>query len=250
MYFVALIALIGGFILLLGSRKDMRRRRKILSTKATTIAAAPGSGTVEIQGAIVTGEEGTVLAPISGREVVYFRLIVSEQRSSGRNSHWVDIIKDEGCRSFYVDDGSGQTARVFPDLAHVILDREKVAQCGTLRNAPLELEELLRENGHSSTGLLGLNKTIIAYEEVLLPGQPIFAIGPARREGGPPVQDASYRSTPTTRLVLRPGEELEDELLLSSKSGKQLVNRLLGSFAGGVALMVIGGGMLAFEALR
>ena len=72
---------------------------------------------VEVRGRVIAGEEGLVRAPISGHAGVYYRVTVEEGRSSRGGSHWTKLFAETDGHSFYLDDGSGQLARVKPDGA-------------------------------------------------------------------------------------------------------------------------------------
>lgn len=237
---LAVVVLIIGIAAMASSRKDLRRRRRILDTPTSPIAEAPGSGLVEIKGRVLPGDQGLVRAPFSARSVVWFRVTVEELRNSGKSSTWVKVVSEVDGRTFYVDDGSGQTARVVPSGANVILDKQDVARSGTFRDAPPALEAFLQQRGVKSTSWFGLNKSMRYEEETLAPGDSLYALGRAKREPGPPVQTDGYRTTPTTRLLLESGIGEEEELILTNKTEEQLVSRLRTGFVTGVVVTAIG----------
>jgi E3 ubiquitin ligase len=211
---------------------NMKRRGRIIRTPTSPIAQAPGNGPVEIKGRIAPSEQGLVAAPFSGRQAVWVRVTVQERRSSGRSSYWKTVVNEADGRPFMVDDGSGQLARVMPPGANVILDAQKVADSGTFRDAPPHLEAFLNSRGLKSTSFLGFNKAMRYEEQVLAPGDDLYAIGPSRREPGPPVSDG-YRMVPGSQLVLYAGQGAAGELILTNKTEEQLVSRLLWGFVGG-----------------
>jgi hypothetical protein len=240
-FIIAVVVLILGVALIAAAQKDLRRRKRILDTPTSPIAQAPGSGLVEIKGRVLPGDQGLVRTPFSERNVVWFRITVEELRSSGKSSTWVKVLSETDCKTFYVEDGSGQTARVVPSGANVILDKQDVARSGTFRDAPPQLEAFLQQRGLKSTSWLGFNKSMRYEEETLSPGDPVYALGRAKREPGPPVQTDGYRTTPTTRLLLEHGIGEEEELILTNKTEEQLISRLRTGFITGVVLAAIGG---------
>jgi hypothetical protein len=227
-----------GVIITLTNWKNKRRQR-IIATPTSAIAQAPGNGVVEIKGRVVPSEQGIIQTPFSGRPAVWTRITIQELRSSGRNSYWHTILTEADGRVFLVDDGSGQYARIVPAGANVILDRQNVAGSGTFNDAAPHLEAFLMSRGLKSTSWLGFNKSMRYEEELISPGDPVYALGPSRRDPGPPVNDG-YRMVPGSQLVLFMGMGPEGELILTNKSEEQLTSKLLGGFVAGLVITGIG----------
>ncbi len=237
--FIGGILFLIGVIVALSNVKNWQRRQRIVQTPTTPIAHAPGNTVVEIKGRILPGEQGLVQAPFSGRHAVWCRVTVQELRRSGKSSHWHTVLVEIDGRPFYVDDGSGQVARVMPGGANVILERQNVASSGTFNDAAPHLEAFLRSRGKQSTTWLGFNKSIRYEEEVLAPHDALYALGPSRREPGPPVHDG-YRMVPGTQLVLFHAMGGDGELLLTNKSEEQLTSKLLNGLIVGLVFAGIG----------
>lgn len=233
------ILFIIGVIVTLTNWKNWKRRQRIIATPTSPIAQAPGNGLVEIKGRVLPSEQGIVQTPFSGRHAVWTRITVQELRSSGRNSYWHTILTEADGRVFLVDDGSGQVARVMPAGANVLLDKQNVAASGTFNDAQPHLEAFLMSRGLKSTSWLGFNKSMRYEEELISPGDPVYALGPSRRDPGPPVSDG-YRMVPGSQLVLFTGMGPEGELLLTNKTEQQLTSKLLGGFVAGLVMTGIG----------
>jgi len=239
------LLIIGGVLFLIGvivtltNMKNWKRRQRIIQTPTTPIVQAPGNQLVEIKGRVVPSEQGIVQTPFSGRHAVWTRVTVQELRSSGRNSYWHTLLTEMDGRVFMVDDGSGQLARVMPAGANVILDKVNIAASGTFNDAQPHLEAFLMSRGLKSTSWLGFNKSMRYEEELLAPGDPVYALGPSRREPGPPVNDG-YRIVPGSQLVMFVGAGPENELLLTNKTEQQLTSKLLGGFIAGLVMTGIG----------
>lgn len=236
--FGSILFVIGTIIALTGL-KNYRRRQRILATPTSPIAQAPGNGPVEIKGRIVPGEQGVLQTPFSGRHAVWCRITVLEHRSSGRNSYWATILKEVDQREFFVDDGSGQLAKIIPHGADVLLDTQNVANSGTFNDASPHLQAFLASRGHSTQSWLGFNKSMRYTEEVLAPSDPLYALGPSRRDPGPPVNDG-YRMSPSSQLVIFAGQGEPNELILTNKSEEQLVSNLMWGLVGGAIMAGIG----------
>lgn len=246
---IGMILFVVGAIITLTNLKNWRRRQRILSTPTSPIAQAAGNGLVEVKGRIQPSEQGMVQTPFSGRYAVWCRVTVQELRSSGKNSYWHTLLAEVDARPFMVDDGSGQLARVMPHGANVILDKLNIASSGTFNDAAPHLEAFLMSRGLKSTGFFGFNKSMRYEEEVLAPGDPLYALGQSRREAGPPVHDG-YRMVPGSQLVMFHAMGPEGELLLTNKSEAELTNRMttgfvIGLVLGGVGLLIGLGGVIA-----
>jgi hypothetical protein len=228
-----------GVIVVLTNLKNWKRRQRIIATPTSPIAQAPGNRLVEIKGRVVPSEQGIIQTPFSGRHAVWTRITVQELRSSGRNSYWHTLLTEMDGRPFMVDDGSGQLARVLPAGANVILDKVNVAASGTFNDAQPHLEAFLASRGLKSTSWLGFNKSMRYEEELIAPGDPVYALGPSRREAGPPVNDG-YRMVPGSMLVMFVAPGPENELILTNKTEQQLTSKLLGGFVAGLVITGLG----------
>ncbi len=238
------IALLGGFMTLVGGvsmargREDLARRRRILSTATSPIAQAQG-GFVEIAGRMVVGEKGTITAPFSGRPSVFVRVLIEEYRQRGKSGTWVTIFNESTAREFYVEDGSGERARIDPAGARFVLDRQKIASSGTLKDPPPAFAQFLAAHGLESTSWLGFNKSLRYEEELVAVGDSVYALGPSRREPGPPALNG-YRTGATTQLVLESMGTGDGELLVSNKPERELVSKMLRGFVAGAAVALVG----------
>ncbi len=237
-----------GLIVTLSNLSNFKRRQRIVAMPTSPIAQAPGNGLVEIKGRIHPSEQGLVQTPFSGRHAVWCRVTVQELRSSGRSSHWHTLLSEVDGRPFMVEDGSGQLARVLPHGANVVLEKHNVASSGTFNDAAPHLEAFLQSRGLKSTSWIGLNKSMRYEEEVLSPGDSLFALGPSRREAGPPVHDG-YRMVPGSQLVMFHAMGADGELILTNKTEEQLTSKLLTGFVvgcvlGGLGLLLCFGGVV------
>lgn len=238
-FFFGGILLLIGIVVGLSNLKNLKRRHRILATPTCPIAQAPGNGAVEVKGRILPSEQGVVQAPFSGRHAVWVRITVQELRSAGRSRYWHTVLSEMDGRVFLVDDGSGEVARIHAQGANVMLEKQQVGTSGTFNDASAHLTQFLSARGLSTTGFFGFNKSMRYEEEVLAPGDNLYAIGPSRRDAGPPVNDG-YRVAPGNQLALfaAPGEA--GELILTNKTEEQLVSKLLWGFVSGAVMVGIG----------
>jgi hypothetical protein len=242
---MGVLLVLGGILFLVGvivtiaNIKNFQRRQRIIATPTSPIAQAPGNGLVEIKGRIQPSEQGMLQTPFSGRYAVWCRITVQELRSSGRNTYWHTILTEIDQRPFMVDDGSGQLARVLPNGSNVLLDAQNIASSGTFNDAAPHLEAFLQSRGLKSTSWIGFNKSMRYSEEVLGPNDALYALGPSRREAGPPVHDG-YRMVPGSMLVMFHGMGPQGELLLTNKTEDQLTSKLMTGFVVGLVMTALG----------
>ena len=146
-----ILALVG-VIVMLANIRNMQRRARIKATPTSKIAQASGVGHVEINGAVVPGDNGVFATPIGNKPAVWARVVVQELRRRGKSSTWVNIYKETYDRVFYVDDGSGERARVHTERAMMVLDQAQVASTGFLRNPTPQVQQFLAQRGIAARG--------------------------------------------------------------------------------------------------
>lgn len=228
----ALLALMAGAVFISSNASNWRRRQRIVGTPTTPIAQAPGDGVVEIRGRVAATEQGTFAAPISGRQVVYCRIRVEETEGRTKTTR----VDHADSRDLFVEDGSGERARIVTRTASVILQKRSMTSSGTFEDPPQHLIDILQTHGIESETWLGQNKTLTFYEEALEPGDALFAIGPSHREAGPPAQEG-YRTEPTRKLVMSGMGDGDLELLVSDKTEQDLTRHLGSGLAIGFGLV-------------
>src|SRR6478736_3975013 len=228
-----------GMSLALSNLRNVARRKRVLATATSPISQAMG-GPVEIKGNIVPSEKGLVEAPLSGRQAVWTRVTVTEFHGSSANSGGSSTVLNEvNGRPFFVDDSSGEVARIIPDGANVVLDQQSVGNSGQFHDPPPGFEEFLNMRGLSSKGFFGFNKTMSFYEELLTPGDALYARGLSRREQGRPDSEGSGTAS-LGQLVMYAATGAGGELILTNKTEKQLASRLLRNFVIGITCTIIG----------
>ena len=230
-----------GVILALSNLRNVARRKRILATATSPISQAMG-GPVEIKGNIVPSEKGLVGAPLSGRQAVWTRVKVEQYRSGsgeGDTGNWTTVLNEVNGLPFFVDDNSGEVARIIPDDANVILDQQSIGNSGQFHDAPPGFEEFLNMRGLSSKGFFGFNKTMSFDEELLAPGDVLYARGSSRRGQGGPDSDGSS-TAPSGQLVMYASTGAGGELILTNKTEKQLASRLLRNFVIGITCTIAG----------
>jgi hypothetical protein len=226
-----------GVVIALSNLNNLARRKRVLATPTSPVRQAMG-GLVEIKGHIAPSEDGLVIAPFSGREVVWARVTVEHNKSGGNSTV---VLSKVDSRPFFVDDDSGEVARILPQGANVVV--EKAAVSSSFRKPPPHIEDFMRARDLSTTDFLGRRKTMSYMEELLAPGDVLYAHGPSRRDPRPPVNDGTGVA-PSSQLVMYADPGAHGELILTNKAEEQLVSRLGRGFV--LGLICTGVGALAF----
>jgi len=187
--------------------KDAKTRRSLAGAERTTIAGAEEGALVKISGELVLRGD-PIESPLSQRPCAAWEVRVEERRSSGKSSHWHTIIQDQHAVDFLVEDDSGR-ALVRAIVPQMALEQDGHFRSGTFEDAPPALEGFLAEHGHTSTGLLGFNKSMRYREGALEAGERVTVLGVCRWEPDPDPAAAGaggYRKG-ALRLVVEPPPE-------------------------------------------
>lgn len=161
-------------------------KRKLKKVPVRTLIEAGNVGVVRITGKVLA--DGLTLdTPLSGTRCAWYGAYVDEYRSSGKSGHWVQIIQEENCTEFLLDDGTG-VARVRCITPQVSSPRDHETGSGAFDDASPVEEAFLRKHGRQSTGLLGFNRRIRYREAKFEAGETVTVLGMVR-----PIQDRQAR---------------------------------------------------------
>jgi hypothetical protein len=165
-----------GFILLKPLRQIIRIRR----IPTLPIAAVPTTGQVEVVG---RAGGSILLSPISDTACVLWHVEVQEYRGSGKSGHWATILKQTSGQPIEIDDGTGRLLAV-PADAELVLDDDLRAARGLFGNMTPQVAAALERMGVSLHGVLGMKRALRVREQLILPGEQIYALGLAEVAAG------------------------------------------------------------------
>jgi hypothetical protein len=209
------MGLAGAAMLYAHARKTGLRLAAVVRTPTSSIASAPREGMVEIGGRVVPGEQGTIVAPITGKEAVYVRVLVERVVGSSRET----VLDDVQTRPFLVDDGTGTALVHMGAKLHAELAPSPVAG-GPEEHA--RVTSLLAARGKDATGV----KKLVWKEWLVAPGSSIYVLGSAEAQKVGP-SPAGYRDRPDTGLALTaPPPGSSDEMIVSTYAEAELQARL------------------------
>ncbi|NOU19729.1 MAG: hypothetical protein HOO91_19400 [Bacteroidales bacterium] len=117
-----------------------------------------------------------LIAPLSGSHCAYYYVLVEQQKSTGKSTHWDTIIEEEVGGKFVIRDGR-HCAHIDSRNVKSVLVEDRQYSSGYGNDATLELEKYLNGHGQKSEGVFGWNKNIRYKEGVLEEGELIAAMG-------------------------------------------------------------------------
>ncbi len=171
------IALIVGVAIFLGAyfNKKATIKRKLRKAPVKRVFSFVNGEVAKLVGKVELVDEPLV-APLSNRKCSYYHILVEQQVSSGKSSHWKKLIEEEVSCKFVIRDGNSHAFIQGKDLKSHIIDDRKY-RSGFLQDATEGLERYLNRHGYKSENVLGLNKTIRYKEGVLEKEEEVAVMG-------------------------------------------------------------------------
>ena len=142
-------------------------QKKIADFKSGEIAKIVGN---------VEFVDDPLIAPLSKRRCSYYYVLVQQQVSSGKSSHWKTIVEEEVSGKFVIREDD-QCAFINDNNLKCYIVQDRNYSSGFMHDAEENLEEYLNSKGHKSEGFLGMNKTLRYKEGVLEDGEEIAVFG-------------------------------------------------------------------------
>jgi hypothetical protein len=165
--------------------------RLITGTPTSRIRSAH-QGYVEVIGHIIAGENEPLIAPLSGRECVWYRYSVSCLESGGKTKHWNVKRSGESDAWFQINDGTA-TALIDPTGATVRTENTRVWYGDTANPSISHLtNQQFQHSSNQSSGfsvntllLKDLDGSRYRYKETLLfTHEQVYALGQFQSVGG------------------------------------------------------------------
>lgn len=174
--FIIFVLIIGGVAL--GNYYFSRKaivRRKLKNATGKKITEFVSGEIAKVVGKVEYVSE-PLISPLSGRPCAYYYVLVEQQVSSGKGSHWKTLIEEEVAGNFVIRDGK-YCAHINTKNVKSYLVEDREYSSGFLEDASLVLEKYLRKHGQESEGFLGFNKTIRYKEGILEKGELMAVVG-------------------------------------------------------------------------
>jgi hypothetical protein len=132
------------------------------------------NGFYEVKGKIVP-QGNQLLSPFSEKECVYYNFTVEQKTSSGKSSHWVNIINDQQSVNFGIDDNTG-VALIDMNGANIQIKTDAKARSGMFNSAN-DREKAVLEKYNKSNKIWVFEKTLRYTEKYLEAGDELYVLG-------------------------------------------------------------------------
>lgn len=170
---LALIGLIAGFTFLL--------RTRLIENTPTSRLRSAAQGYIEVEGHARLMDGPPIICPLTATRCIWWRYKVEEEQEyydgKSRRTHWVTIDRGVSDDSFLLDDGTGRCvvdptgADVIPTVKHVWYGHTRRPTIGPVA-------------GKGSWRALFCDYRYT--EELILAGNPVYALGAFRTQAGGP----------------------------------------------------------------
>jgi len=175
-------------------------RKQVVLRKLSKIPLKPATGLKTSELTKVTGKalhvKSPLIAPLSGRECVFYTIKIEKRVSTGKSSHWKTIINEEKTQEFFID-SNGDFVIVRPThspknyLSYLVKDKR--TSSGAFNDPTPEFEALLKQYNIDPINLLGFNKSLRYKEGIIEIGEQITVSGIAKwKTLNEPIPDYHY----------------------------------------------------------
>lgn len=184
MIIIPIIIVVIGLIVFLGYYFSAKQ---IVLRKLSKIPLKPATGLKTSELTKVSGKalhvKSPLIAPLSGRECVFYAIKIEKRVSTGKSSHWKTVIKEEKTQEFFIN-SNGDFVIVRPTQSPKnyisYLVKDKKTSSGTFNDPTPEFESLLRRYNIDPLNFLGFNKPLRYKEGIIEIGEQITVSGIAK----------------------------------------------------------------------
>jgi hypothetical protein len=158
------------------------RRRKIRRTPRASAGALTEGTLVRVVGRARAASE-PMLAPLTGRACVYYKVVVDHRTDVGSNYYvrgWRPFVEEERGAPFVIDDGTGAVS-VDPAGAELALDFDRRTTTGAFHGADERQQAFMAAHGEKTKGWLK-TKHYRYREAVIEVGEAIAVVGRVGRD--------------------------------------------------------------------
>jgi len=124
--------------------------------------------------------DGPLIAPLSGRECVFYQILIEQRVQRGKHAHWKTLVDDEDIQDFFIEQ-NGERCMVLPETNPrnfiAYLETDRTVKSGTFNNPTPEFMNVLKMYNINSEGFLGFNKRLRYKEAIIEVGERIVVAG-------------------------------------------------------------------------
>ncbi|WP_034060774.1 hypothetical protein [Lacinutrix jangbogonensis] len=154
----------------------LRRLKKLTYSK---IGSLQSHTYAKIEGKALNVEQ-PLIAPLSKRKCIYYKIKIEKKVSSGKSSHWKTIVDEEIIQDFFVEQ-TGERLLIFPKKQpknyYDYLVTDKTANSGSFNDPTPEFKALLNNYNIETEGFFGFNKQLRYKEAIIEVGERITVAG-------------------------------------------------------------------------
>ncbi|MGB6269003.1 MAG: hypothetical protein WBF67_08340 [Olleya sp.] len=142
--------------------------------------------------------EDPLIAPLSKRKCVFYKMKIDKKVQSGKSAHWKTIVNEEMIQDFFVEQ-TGERLVVLPTKVpknyYDYLITDEKTNSGTWNDPTPEFKKLLKSYNIETEGLFGFNKQLRYSEAIVEVGERITVAGFVKwMKLDNPVADYNYSS--------------------------------------------------------
>lgn len=124
--------------------------------------------------------ETPLIAPLSKRKCVYYKIMIQKKVSSGKSSHWSTVVEEDLIQDFFVEQ-AGERLLIFPKNKpknyYDYLVTDKTTNSGSFNDPTPKFKALLKKYNIDSEGFFSFNKQLRYYESIIEVGERITVAG-------------------------------------------------------------------------
>ena len=192
---ISLFALIAYLIYYYSPKTIILRRLKNLPNQR--VGSLKTKTYSKIEGKALNSDE-PLIAPLSKRKCVFYKMKIQKKVKSGKNSHWKTIVNEEVIQDFFIEQ-TGERVVVLPTKVpknyYDYLITDKKTSSGLFKELTPEFETLLKSYNIKTDNLLGFNRQLRYTEAIVEVGERITVAGYVSwQKLENPVKDYNYSS--------------------------------------------------------
>ncbi|MEM7825743.1 MAG: GIDE domain-containing protein [Candidatus Aenigmatarchaeota archaeon] len=232
-FFYPLIGLGFGTFLFIEGVSFYKRKRLIEDIPRSKIRSI-AMGLVEVYGEVIPAKRMILRSPLTNSTCVYYKLVIKEEKTSGKRRVWVTVKNEEKRTYFYIKDETGLVL-VDPNGAEIDVPAKFEFDSYFGKDPPNFVKKYLLANNIEYKDFFGINKNMRFYEYYIAPRNRLFIMGTA---GDNPFIKEGWASSGTEDVMIKRGD---DEIYyISTRSEREILNSLKWKAIGGI----FGGGFL------
>ena len=173
--FIPILAVVGFSIYYFFYSEKAKIKRKFKKTQHKKISEFKDGDVAKFTGIIESIDE-PLISPLSRRKCTHYNVLVEQEVSSGKSSHWKKLIARQDSNTFIIRGANGCAFIEGGKMKrHIVVDRE--FSSGFMNDPKIHLKEYLEQHGHKNENFIGMNKTIRYKEGILELGEKVAVLG-------------------------------------------------------------------------